>query len=91
MAIGGVPDGTEQTTAPRESTSEEEADGLCAEVSGSALKEAIGNGIMKLGLELMEKLPTGPEQPNVIISPLSLSLALSQLALGKVVEWWRLQ
>lgn len=79
---------TEPSTATQEATSEEEADGLCAELSSSELKEAIGSGVMKLGLKLMEKLQTGPEQPNVIISPLSLSLALAQLALGKEECQW---
>lgn len=76
---------SEPNTATEEATSEEEADGWS---SSSKLKEAIGSGVMKLGLKLMEKLPTGPEQPNVIISPLSLSLALAQLALGMVVCQW---
>ncbi|XP_076138302.1 serpin peptidase inhibitor, clade F (alpha-2 antiplasmin, pigment epithelium derived factor), member 2b [Alosa pseudoharengus] len=82
----GAPDHTEPGTVGRDGTSEEETDGLCAELSSSELKEAIGSGVMKLGLKLMEKLPIGPEQPNVIISPLSLSLGLSQLALGAVNE-----
>lgn len=46
-------------------------------------RRAVGAAILKLGLQLLEKLKTGPEQPNVIISPLSISLALSQLALGE--------
>lgn len=37
----------------------------------------------KLGLALLEKLQPGSEQPNIIISPLSVSLALAELALGK--------
>lgn len=37
---------------------------------------------MKFGLQLLENLKANAEQPNVIISPLSVSLALSQLALG---------
>lgn len=84
----GAMDSTEPDPTTPEATSEEEADGLCAEISSSELKEAIGKGVMKLGLKLMEKLSTGPEQPNVIISPLSLSLALAQLALGKVQCQW---
>ncbi|KAK2827945.1 hypothetical protein Q5P01_018979 [Channa striata] len=43
---------------------------------------AIGGTIERLGLQLLENLPVGPEQPNVIISPLSLALALAHLTLG---------
>lgn len=42
--------------------------------------------IQKLGLQLLQNLEATPEQPNVIISPFSISLALSQLALGKHVQ-----
>ncbi|XP_028818660.1 serpin peptidase inhibitor, clade F (alpha-2 antiplasmin, pigment epithelium derived factor), member 2b [Denticeps clupeoides] len=68
------------TMESEKASSEEEPDGICA--SSLKSKKATGHGILKLGLELMEKLKTGPEQPNIIISPLSISLALSQLALG---------
>ncbi|KAJ8347660.1 hypothetical protein SKAU_G00262490 [Synaphobranchus kaupii] len=53
-------------------------------------KRAVGAAILKLGLRLLENLKTGPEQTNVIISPLSISLALSQLALGAAQETERL-
>ena len=42
----------------------------------------LGGSIERLGLQLLEQLPVGPQQPNVLISPFSLSLALAQLALG---------
>ncbi|XP_042355425.1 alpha-2-antiplasmin [Plectropomus leopardus] len=51
---------------------------------------AIGGAVERLGLELLEKLPVGPQQPNVILSPLSLALALAQLALGARNETERL-
>ena len=58
--------------------------GSCvAEQRNPEARKAVGAAILKLGLELLENLKTGPEQPNVIISPLSISLALSQLALGE--------
>uniref|UniRef100_A0A3B5A4S3 Alpha-2-antiplasmin-like n=1 Tax=Stegastes partitus TaxID=144197 RepID=A0A3B5A4S3_9TELE len=44
-------------------------------------RETIAAAIQKLGVQLLQNLETTPEQPNVIISPLSISLALSQLAL----------
>lgn len=42
----------------------------------------LGGSIERLGLQLLERLLIGPQQPNVLISPFSLSLALAQLALG---------
>ncbi|KAK3524000.1 hypothetical protein QTP70_017517, partial [Hemibagrus guttatus] len=45
-------------------------------------RQALGGAIAQLGLKLLENLQPGPEQPNVVLSPLSISLALSQLALG---------
>lgn len=65
------------------SEQEEEQDRVCLSVSRSRQsREAIGAAIQKLGVQLLQNLETTPEQPNVIISPLSISLALSQLALG---------
>lgn len=43
---------------------------------------AIGGAIERLGLQLLEKLPIGPQQPNVVLSPLSLAFALAHLTLG---------
>ncbi|KAM9348516.1 alpha-2-antiplasmin [Symphorus nematophorus] len=42
----------------------------------------IGGAIERLGLQLLENLPIGPQQPNIVLSPLSLALALAQLTLG---------
>ncbi len=68
----------------KEGSSEEDLDSLCdGDMTSQQIKRTIGNGILKLGLWFLENLKPSPEQPNVIISPLSLSLALSQLALGK--------
>ncbi len=44
---------------------------------------AIGGAIERLGLLLLEKLPIRPQQPNVVLSPLSLAFALAQLTLGQ--------
>ncbi|XP_072547222.1 serpin peptidase inhibitor, clade F (alpha-2 antiplasmin, pigment epithelium derived factor), member 2b isoform X2 [Salminus brasiliensis] len=64
-------------------SSEEDLDGPCGKHRSSPeIRQAVGNGIMKFGLQLLESLKANSEQPNVIISPLSVSLALSQLALG---------
>lgn len=77
------PDGLATSTAENaESSSEEDMDELCCTLSSKELRRAVGNGIMKFGLELLENLRTDPKQSNIIISPLSVSLALSQLALG---------
>ncbi|XP_045896223.1 alpha-2-antiplasmin [Micropterus dolomieu] len=43
---------------------------------------AIGGAIERLGLQLLEELPIGPQQPNIVLSPLSLAFALAQLTLG---------
>ncbi|KAF3705461.1 Alpha-2-antiplasmin [Channa argus] len=52
------------------------------QVFSSKELRAIGGTIERLGLQLLENLPVGPEQPNVIISPLSLAFALAHLTLG---------
>ncbi|XP_054453606.1 serpin peptidase inhibitor, clade F (alpha-2 antiplasmin, pigment epithelium derived factor), member 2b [Anoplopoma fimbria] len=75
------------TSMPNGNSSEEEEDEGCLSVGRSQLaKEAIAAAIQKLGVQLLQNLETTPEQPNVIISPLSISVALSQLALGAVNE-----
>ncbi|KAJ8369208.1 hypothetical protein SKAU_G00092360 [Synaphobranchus kaupii] len=87
-------DGPEDSTlfpSPPESSEEEEDLKDCGGLASSAsAKRAVGGAIMKLGLELLKTLKDSPEQPNTIISPLSISLALSQLALGAVNETERL-
>lgn len=45
----------------------------------------IGGAIERLGLQLLQNLPVGPQQPNVILSPLSVAFALAQLTLGQSV------
>ncbi|XP_030634595.1 serpin peptidase inhibitor, clade F (alpha-2 antiplasmin, pigment epithelium derived factor), member 2b isoform X2 [Chanos chanos] len=73
----------EPSAGEEEDSSEGGLDGVCGPgVSRLESKLAIGSGIMNLGLKFLVNLKTGPGRPNVIISPLSLSLALSQLALG---------
>lgn len=47
--------------------------------------QEITAAIQRLGVRLLQNLETTPDQPNVIISPFSISLALSQLALGECV------
>ncbi|XP_028662474.2 alpha-2-antiplasmin [Erpetoichthys calabaricus] len=42
----------------------------------------LGEAIMKLGLEMLQQLKPTDKHPNVILSPLSMALGLSQLALG---------
>ncbi|XP_068173770.1 serpin peptidase inhibitor, clade F (alpha-2 antiplasmin, pigment epithelium derived factor), member 2b [Antennarius striatus] len=49
-------------------------------------REVLAAAIQKLGVQLLQNLETTPEQPNIIISPFSILLALSQLALGAVNE-----
>lgn len=79
------PPGT--TTMPTGASSSEEDSGGCLPVSRSPYsREIIAAAIQKLGVQLLQNLETTPEQPNIIISPLSISLGLSQLALGAVNE-----
>ncbi|XP_061575583.1 serpin peptidase inhibitor, clade F (alpha-2 antiplasmin, pigment epithelium derived factor), member 2b [Cololabis saira] len=79
---------TETTTLPTISSisdgisSEEDVDGCHALSRSPKSRQAITAAIQKLGMQLLQNLETTPEQPNLIISPLSISLALSQLALG---------
>lgn len=55
----------------------------CGSISQSQESlQAITAAIQKLGVQLLQNLEITPDQPNLIISPLSISLALSQLALG---------
>ncbi|XP_057207312.1 serpin peptidase inhibitor, clade F (alpha-2 antiplasmin, pigment epithelium derived factor), member 2b [Triplophysa rosa] len=75
------------TPGQKDGSSEEDLDTLCDGVlTSQQIKRAVGNGIMKLGLSYLESLKPSPELPNVIISPLSLSVALSQLMLGATNE-----
>uniref|UniRef100_A0A3Q2NTZ8 Serpin domain-containing protein n=1 Tax=Fundulus heteroclitus TaxID=8078 RepID=A0A3Q2NTZ8_FUNHE len=69
---------------PTNSTSPDEEEGnSCQAISQSPdTKQTITAAIQRLGVQLLQNLETSTEQPNVIISPLSISLALSQLALG---------
>ncbi|XP_034556301.1 serpin peptidase inhibitor, clade F (alpha-2 antiplasmin, pigment epithelium derived factor), member 2b [Notolabrus celidotus] len=74
-------------TSPNGGSSAEEDDEGCPSISRrSQSREAIAAAIQKLGVQLLQNLETTPEQPNVIISPFSIALALSQLALGAVNE-----
>ncbi|XP_056139473.1 serpin peptidase inhibitor, clade F (alpha-2 antiplasmin, pigment epithelium derived factor), member 2b [Lampris incognitus] len=77
-AVASKPDGN---------LSEEDEDEECVSLGRNPQsREAIVDAMQRLGIQLLQMLPTTPEEPNVIISPLSISLALSQLALGAVNE-----
>ncbi|XP_068436359.1 alpha-2-antiplasmin-like [Clinocottus analis] len=43
---------------------------------------AVGGAVERLGSRLLQKLLSGSQQPNVVLSPLSVALALAQLTLG---------
>ncbi|XP_062328260.1 serpin peptidase inhibitor, clade F (alpha-2 antiplasmin, pigment epithelium derived factor), member 2b [Osmerus eperlanus] len=75
------------TDVPNRASSDEETEEGCESLGHSPQsKEALAKAILRLGMRVLENLKTTPEQPNVIVSPLSISLALSQLALGSVNE-----
>lgn len=71
-----VPEGDEKETE------EEPVSCTGSQVFSPESRRAIGGAIERTGLKILEQLPVGPQQPNVIISPLSLALALAQLTLG---------
>ncbi|XP_067084796.1 alpha-2-antiplasmin-like [Osmerus mordax] len=56
--------------------------GCAGQELGLEARRAVGGAVEKLGLQLFRSLKAGPKQPNIIISPLSISLALAQLTLG---------
>ncbi|XP_030603058.1 alpha-2-antiplasmin [Archocentrus centrarchus] len=60
---------------------ETEADS-CGETFSPEAHRAIGEATEQLGLQLLENLPVSPQQPNIILSPLSIAFALGQLTLG---------
>uniref|UniRef100_A0A3Q0R5N7 Serpin domain-containing protein n=1 Tax=Amphilophus citrinellus TaxID=61819 RepID=A0A3Q0R5N7_AMPCI len=62
-------------------TMETEADS-CGETFSPEAHRAIGEATEQLGLQLLENLPVSPQQPNIILSPLSIAFALGQLTLG---------
>ncbi|XP_010734965.2 serpin peptidase inhibitor, clade F (alpha-2 antiplasmin, pigment epithelium derived factor), member 2b [Larimichthys crocea] len=79
--------GTAVTSRPDGGSSADVEDKDCRSIGRSQeSREAIAAAIQKLGVRLLQNLETTPEQPNVIISPFSISLALSQLSLGAVNE-----
>ncbi|XP_066551837.1 alpha-2-antiplasmin [Amia ocellicauda] len=77
--------GTPPTT--QDTSSEEDQQGECqGDELGAEAKRELGVAIMKFGLELLQHVQASPEQPNVMVSPLSVALGLSQLALGAANE-----
>uniref|UniRef100_A0A665TSI9 Serpin domain-containing protein n=1 Tax=Echeneis naucrates TaxID=173247 RepID=A0A665TSI9_ECHNA len=62
-----------------DSSDEGQHDGCASLGQRPESREAIAAAIQKLGMQLLQNLETTPEQPNVIISPFSISLALSHL------------
>ncbi|XP_077578569.1 serpin peptidase inhibitor, clade F (alpha-2 antiplasmin, pigment epithelium derived factor), member 2b [Stigmatopora nigra] len=74
------------TALPGEGGTSEEDEGCAAIAQNDEAKKYLAASVQKLGMQLLENLKTTPEQPNIIISPFSIVLALSQLALGAVNE-----
>lgn len=67
-----------------EDSQEAEEDETCkdSKIFSTEEQRSIGSAIERLGLKLLEKLPTSWQQPNIILSPFSVALALAQLMLG---------
>ncbi|XP_010890305.1 serpin peptidase inhibitor, clade F (alpha-2 antiplasmin, pigment epithelium derived factor), member 2b [Esox lucius] len=69
-----------------EEDNQKQDEGCRAQARRPKSRKALAYAIQKLGMKMLGQMKTGPEQPNVIISPLSISLILSQLALGALNE-----
>ncbi|XP_056141134.1 alpha-2-antiplasmin [Lampris incognitus] len=80
------------TSGGKDEMERKEENGGCggAQQFSPEARQVVGGAIERLGLQLLQKLSIGSQQPNVIISPLSVSLALAQLALGARNETERL-
>ncbi|XP_005953262.2 alpha-2-antiplasmin [Haplochromis burtoni] len=80
----------EPSPAPTSVSKAEEGEASEGDSCGGAFSpeahRAIGKATEQLGLQLLENLPVSPQQPNVILSPLSLAFALGQLTLGARTE-----
>lgn len=78
----------EPSPAPTSVSKTEEDEASEGDSCGGAFSpeahRAIGKATEQLGLQLLENLPVSPQQPNVILSPLSLAFALGQLTLGQL-------
>ncbi|XP_061595128.1 alpha-2-antiplasmin isoform X2 [Cololabis saira] len=78
---------TEESSSPDPDVSSIPADvkenkSSCGRTFSPEERRLIGGDVEQLGLELLKTLPISRQQPNVIISPLSLALALAHLTLG---------
>ncbi|MBN3318873.1 A2AP protein, partial [Atractosteus spatula] len=75
-------------SAPEGSSSEEESpEQECRSgVPRREAQKALGVAVTKFGLELLQQLLSRSKEPNIVVSPLSVALALSQLALGAANE-----
>uniref|UniRef100_A0A671VGU4 Serpin domain-containing protein n=2 Tax=Sparus aurata TaxID=8175 RepID=A0A671VGU4_SPAAU len=76
--------GTPHDSGPVDEDEETEEVQSCRVKRVFSLEERrrIGGTIQRLGLQLLENLPISPQQPNVVLSPLSLAFALAHLTLG---------
>lgn len=66
------------------STGEEEKEkvGECGGTFSREDRRLVGGAVERLGLKLLDQLPVSPQQPNVVLSPLSLAFALAHLTVG---------
>lgn len=74
------------TDAPVPVSDEEDpkkAPSCASQLFSTEERRSVGGAIERLGLQLLENLPIFPQQPNVILSPLSVALALAHLTLGE--------
>ncbi|CAJ1063700.1 alpha-2-antiplasmin-like [Xyrichtys novacula] len=76
--------GPPDVSDPSEQEEMERSDQSCSgpRIFSPEERRVVGGTIERLGLQLLENLPFDPQQPNIILSPLSIALALAQLTLG---------
>lgn len=66
------------------SEEEEESEERCSDMSWEHTHR-LAEGLMKFTIDLLTEVQLETRRPNVILSPLSITLALSQLALGNLL------
>ncbi|XP_072098949.1 serpin peptidase inhibitor, clade F (alpha-2 antiplasmin, pigment epithelium derived factor), member 2b [Mobula birostris] len=65
-----------------QSEGEEQLQEKCAGATSPETMQVLGKAVSDFGITMFQKILTETKKPNVIISPLSIMLALAQLTLG---------
>lgn len=78
-----TPGATDTQVPVSDEEDSKKADSCGGQLFSSEERRSLGGTIERLGLQLLENLPIVPQQPNIILSPLSVALALAHLTLGE--------